>query len=234
MRSVINAQVISYSDPKLGGTAANYVGQLMGSLDVTGSIDQRLADATVKAACRLRCQWRSRFGPIRSPRSCRTRVLSLCAPADIQFYTEYAAGEVMAASAHQDVDKALDRLFVDASRFGGHEVCERLHAVLEHDAESLAADLIRGGNRFSGRIMLKQKVKLLSAPRGEPDRSNVSSLSGTGAEQEALRQLASGARRSASCSVALTPSAAVSMSSARPEAFATRYDRSVSGWLVML
>jgi len=27
-------------------------------------------------------------------------------PADIQFYTEYAAG-VMTASAHQDVDKAL-------------------------------------------------------------------------------------------------------------------------------
>src|SRR5262249_36462789 len=38
LRSVMNAKLISYSDPKLGGTAANYVGRLMDSLDVTGSI----------------------------------------------------------------------------------------------------------------------------------------------------------------------------------------------------
>src|SRR5215510_906478 len=38
LRSVINAKLVSYSDPKLGGTAANYVGRLMDSLDVTGSI----------------------------------------------------------------------------------------------------------------------------------------------------------------------------------------------------
>src|SRR4051812_24871526 len=35
VRSVMNAKVLSYSDPKLGGTAANYVGKLMASFDVT-------------------------------------------------------------------------------------------------------------------------------------------------------------------------------------------------------
>src|SRR5215470_14723197 len=37
-RSVMNARTISYSDPRLGGTAANYVGKLMAELDITGSI----------------------------------------------------------------------------------------------------------------------------------------------------------------------------------------------------
>src|SRR5262249_60314900 len=38
LRAVINAKAIAYSDPKLGGTAATYVGKLMASLDVTGPI----------------------------------------------------------------------------------------------------------------------------------------------------------------------------------------------------
>src|SRR3954453_2150145 len=37
-RAVLRARIISYSDPKLGGTAANYVGKLMADLDITGSI----------------------------------------------------------------------------------------------------------------------------------------------------------------------------------------------------
>ena len=36
--AVRNAKAISYSDPALGGTAANYVGKLMASFDADGSI----------------------------------------------------------------------------------------------------------------------------------------------------------------------------------------------------
>jgi molybdate transport system substrate-binding protein len=38
LRSVTNATAIAYSDPLLGGTAANYVGRLMASLDTAGAI----------------------------------------------------------------------------------------------------------------------------------------------------------------------------------------------------
>jgi molybdate transport system substrate-binding protein len=109
VRSVMNAKVISYSDPKLGGTAANYVGQLMGSLDVTGSIGPKtkltppskpLADFVASGG--------ADFGLNQITEILQDPRLELVGPlpADIQFYTEYAAG-VMTASAHQDVDKAL-------------------------------------------------------------------------------------------------------------------------------
>ncbi len=109
LRSVMNARIISYSDPKLGGTAANYVGQLMGSLDVTGSIGPKtkltppskpLADFVASGG--------ADFGLNQITEILQDPRLELVGPlpADIQFYTEYAAG-VMTASAHQNVDKAL-------------------------------------------------------------------------------------------------------------------------------
>jgi molybdate transport system substrate-binding protein len=109
VRSVMNAKVISYSDPKLGGTAANYVGRLMDSLDITGSIAPKtkltppskpLADFVASGG--------ADFGLNQITEILQDPRLELVGPlpADIQFYTEYAAG-VMAASAHQDVDKAL-------------------------------------------------------------------------------------------------------------------------------
>jgi molybdate transport system substrate-binding protein len=109
VRSVMNAKVISYSDPKLGGTAANYVGRLMDSLDITGSIAPKtkltppskpLADFVASGG--------ADFGLNQITEILQDPRLELVGPlpADIQFYTQYAAG-VMAASAHQDVDKAL-------------------------------------------------------------------------------------------------------------------------------
>ena len=38
MRAITNAKIIAYADPKLGGSASIYVGNLMESLDITGSI----------------------------------------------------------------------------------------------------------------------------------------------------------------------------------------------------
>jgi molybdate transport system substrate-binding protein len=109
VRSVMNAKVISYSDPKLGGTAANYVGHLMDSLDITGSIAPKtkltppskpLADFVASGG--------ADFGLNQITEILQDPRLELVGPlpADIQFYTEYAAG-VMAASVHRDVDKAL-------------------------------------------------------------------------------------------------------------------------------
>jgi molybdate transport system substrate-binding protein len=109
VRSVMSAKVITYSDPKLGGTAANYVGQLMGSLDVTGSIGPKtkltppskpLADFVASGG--------ADFGLNQITEILQDPRLELVGPlpAEIQFYTEYAAG-VMAASTHQDVGKAL-------------------------------------------------------------------------------------------------------------------------------
>src|SRR5262249_53751600 len=94
VRSILNAKVISYSDPKLGGTAANYVGQLMSSLDVTGSIGPKtkltppskpLADFVASGG--------ADFGLNQITEILQDPRLELVGPLpeDIQFYTEYAA-----------------------------------------------------------------------------------------------------------------------------------------------
>jgi len=109
LRSVINAKNISYSDPALGGTAANYVGRLLASLDITGSITPKtkltapskpLADFVVNGG--------ADFGLTQITEVLADPRLELVGPlpAEIQFYTDYAAG-VMAASQHHDVGKAL-------------------------------------------------------------------------------------------------------------------------------
>lgn len=109
LRAVINAKAIAYSDPKLGGTAANYVGKLMASLDVTGSIGPKtkltppskpLHDFVVGGG--------ADFGLTQITEILANPKLDFVGPlpADIQFYTNYAAG-VMAASQHQDVGKEL-------------------------------------------------------------------------------------------------------------------------------
>src|SRR5262245_4715196 len=109
MRSVMNAKAISYSDPKLGGTAANYVGKLLASLDITGSISPKtkltppsrpLANFVVNGG--------ADFGLTQITEILQDDRLELVGPlpAEIQFYTRYAAG-VMAKSQHQDLGKAL-------------------------------------------------------------------------------------------------------------------------------
>jgi molybdate transport system substrate-binding protein len=109
LRAVANARAIAYSDPKLGGTAANYVGKLLDSLDITGSIGPKtkltppsrpLADFVVSGG--------ADFGLTQITEIYADPRLEFVGPLppDMQFYTSYAAG-VMAASQHQDVDKEL-------------------------------------------------------------------------------------------------------------------------------
>src|SRR5262245_29582505 len=109
VRSVMNAKTISYSDPKLGGTAANYVGSLMESLDITGSIAPKtkltppskpLADFVASGG--------ADFGLNQITEILQDPRLELVGPLpeEIQFYTIYAAG-VMATSQHQHPSKAL-------------------------------------------------------------------------------------------------------------------------------
>jgi molybdate transport system substrate-binding protein len=109
VRAVLNAKIISYSDPKLGGTAANYVGQMLSSFDVTGSIGPKTKlTPPAKPLADFVAGGGADFGLTQITEILQDPRLELVGPlpAEIQFYTEYAAG-VMVASAHQDVDKAL-------------------------------------------------------------------------------------------------------------------------------
>src|SRR5215813_15032481 len=109
VRSVLNAKVISYSDPKLGGTAANYVGQMLNSFDVTGSIGPKTKlTPPAKPLADFVANGGADFGLTQITEILQDPRLELVGPlpADIQFYTDYAAG-VMAVSQHPDAGKAL-------------------------------------------------------------------------------------------------------------------------------
>jgi molybdate transport system substrate-binding protein len=108
-RAVANARVISYSDPKLGGTAANYVGKLMAELDITGSIAPKthltppskpLADFVAGGG--------ADFGLNQITEVLQDDRLELVGPLpkEIQYYTRYAIG-ILAASQHRDAGQAL-------------------------------------------------------------------------------------------------------------------------------
>jgi molybdate transport system substrate-binding protein len=107
--AVANAKAIAYSDPALGGTAANHVGRLMASLDTTGAIKAKtkltppskpLADFVVGGG--------ADFGLTQITEIHADPRLELVGPlpGSLQYYTHYAAS-VMAASAQQDIGKAL-------------------------------------------------------------------------------------------------------------------------------
>jgi molybdate transport system substrate-binding protein len=109
VRAVSEAKVITYSDPKLGGTAANYVGSLMDSLDITGSIGPKtrltppskpLADFVAGGG--------ADFGLNQITEILADPRLELVGPlpGPIQSYTIYAAG-LVATSGHHDIGKAL-------------------------------------------------------------------------------------------------------------------------------
>jgi molybdate transport system substrate-binding protein len=109
LHSVTNAKAIAYSDPALGGTAANYVGRLMNSLDTTGSIKAKtkltppskpLADFVVGGG--------ADFGLTQITEIFADPRLELAGPlpAPIQYYTLYAAS-LVASSEHQDIGRAL-------------------------------------------------------------------------------------------------------------------------------
>jgi molybdate transport system substrate-binding protein len=109
MRSVKSAKAISYSDPALGGTAANYVGKLMASLDADGSIKAKtkltppskpLADFVVSGG--------ADFGLTQITEVHADPRLELVGPLPeaVQYYTRYAAS-LVAASDNQSAGKAL-------------------------------------------------------------------------------------------------------------------------------
>jgi molybdate transport system substrate-binding protein len=109
VRSMMNAKAISYSDPKLGGTAANYAGRLMAELDVTGSIAPKTKLTPPSKPLRdFIAGGGADFGLTQITEIVADPRLELVGPlpAELQYYTLYAAG-VMAASRHQDVGKAL-------------------------------------------------------------------------------------------------------------------------------
>jgi len=109
LRSVADAKAIAYSDPARGGSAANYVGSLMASLDTTGSIGAKtrltapsrpLADFVVSGG--------ADFGLTQITEILADPRLELAGPLPepIQRYTHYAASR-MRASAHPDAGQAL-------------------------------------------------------------------------------------------------------------------------------
>jgi molybdate transport system substrate-binding protein len=109
LAAVANAQAIAYSDPALGGTAANHVGRLLASLDTTGAIKAKtkltapskpLADFVVGGG--------ADFGLTQITEIVADPRLALAGPlpGPFQYYTRYAAS-LVAVSAQQEIGKAL-------------------------------------------------------------------------------------------------------------------------------
>jgi molybdate transport system substrate-binding protein len=108
-RTITQARAIAYSDPALGGTAANYVSGLMASLDTSGAIKAKtkltppsrpLADFVVAGG--------ADFGLTQITEILADPRLELAGPLPepIQYYTRYAAS-VVATSENQDAGRAL-------------------------------------------------------------------------------------------------------------------------------
>jgi molybdate transport system substrate-binding protein len=109
LRSLSNARTIAYADPKLGGSASILVGDLMKSLDVTGSIGPKtrlvppakpLLDLVAGGGIDFG------FNPIPEILSDPRVELVGPLPAEIQKYTLYAAG-LVEGSRQQEAFKAL-------------------------------------------------------------------------------------------------------------------------------
>jgi molybdate transport system substrate-binding protein len=107
--TLASAAAIAYSDPALGGTAANYVGGLMASLDSDGAIKAKtrltlpsrpLADFVVAGG--------ADFGLTQITEILADARIDLVGPlpGPMQYYTRYAAG-LVATSAHADAGRAL-------------------------------------------------------------------------------------------------------------------------------
>jgi molybdate transport system substrate-binding protein len=103
-RALINAKVITYSDPALGGSASNYVNDLLKSLDVTGSVQSKvklatkyrsLADSVVAGGVD--------FGLNQIAEIVADQRLELVGPlpAPLQRYTNYTAGIVTGSASQQ-------------------------------------------------------------------------------------------------------------------------------------
>ena len=109
LRAITNAKLIAYADPKLGGSASIYVGDLMESLDITGSIGPKtklvppakpLLDLIATGGAEFG------FGPISEILPDPRLEVVGPLPPQLQNYTKYIAN-VVTASKHADADKAL-------------------------------------------------------------------------------------------------------------------------------
>ena len=109
LAAVANARAIAYSDPALGGTAANHVDRLMASLDTTGAIRAKtrltapskpLADFVVAGG--------ADFGLTQITEIHADPRLELAGPlpGPFQYYTHYAASLVV-TSTRQDIGQTL-------------------------------------------------------------------------------------------------------------------------------
>ncbi|HEY6256589.1 MAG TPA: molybdate ABC transporter substrate-binding protein [Xanthobacteraceae bacterium] len=109
MRALARAKVIAYADPKLGGSSSILVGELMNSLDITGSIGPKtklvppakpLLDLVAAGGVDFG------FNPISEILSDPRLDLVGPLPAGVQKYTLYVAS-LVATSQQQDAFKAL-------------------------------------------------------------------------------------------------------------------------------
>jgi molybdate transport system substrate-binding protein len=109
MSALQAAKAISYSDPALGGSAANYVAGLMNTLDVTGAIKPKTKLVPpAKPLADLVAGGGADFGLNQISEILADPRLELVGPlpAEIQNYTNYVAS-VAASSRQPDAGKAL-------------------------------------------------------------------------------------------------------------------------------
>ena len=107
--ALMTAKVIAYSDPALGGSASNYVSELLAKLDVTGSIKSRVKLATqYRSLANFVAGGGVDFGlnQITEIRADDRLELVGPLPAPLQRYTNYAAG-IVATAANQGAGKEL-------------------------------------------------------------------------------------------------------------------------------
>jgi molybdate transport system substrate-binding protein len=109
MSALATAKVIAYADPKLGGSSSILVGELMGSLDITGSIAPKTKLVPpAKPLLDLVAGGGVDFGFNPIPEIVTDPRVELVGPlpAPIQKYTSYVAS-LVAGSRHEDAFKAL-------------------------------------------------------------------------------------------------------------------------------
>jgi molybdate transport system substrate-binding protein len=108
-RALTTAKVIAYSDPALGGSASNYVNELVAKLDITGSIKPRVKLATqYRSLANFVATGGADFGlnQITGIRADARLELVGPLPAPLQRYTSYVAG-VVATADNQSAGRAL-------------------------------------------------------------------------------------------------------------------------------
>jgi molybdate transport system substrate-binding protein len=121
MRALNGARVIAYADPKLGGSSSILVGELMSSLDITGSIGPKtrlvppakpLLDLVAGGGVDFG------FNPIPEILSDPRVELVGPLPAPVQKYTSYVAS-LVAGSRHDDAFRALIAFLASAEATAG-------------------------------------------------------------------------------------------------------------------